>query len=87
MHAARLLCPWDSLGKNIGGDCYALLQGIFLTQGSNPHLLRGRRILYHGATREVENDDTAHQNTGNAAKLVLTGEIAAVNRLPEWCKG
>ena len=29
----------DSPGKNIGVGCHALLQGIFLTQGSNPHLL------------------------------------------------
>ena len=35
----RLLCPWDSPGKNIGVDCHALLQGIFLTQGSNLCLL------------------------------------------------
>ena len=28
-------CP----GKNTGVGCYALLQGIFRTQGSNPHLL------------------------------------------------
>ena len=31
----RLLCPWDSPGKNTGVDCHALLQGIFLTQGWN----------------------------------------------------
>ena len=30
---------------------YALLQGTFLTQGSNPGLLLGRWILYHWATR------------------------------------
>ena len=36
---ARLLCPWDSPGKNTGVACHALLQGIFLTQGSNPCLL------------------------------------------------
>ena len=35
----RLLCPWDSPGKNSGVDCHFLLQGIFLIQGSNPHLL------------------------------------------------
>ena len=35
---ARLLCPSDSPGKNTGVGCYALLQGIFLTQGLNPHL-------------------------------------------------
>ena len=29
----------DSLGKNTGVGCHALLRGIFPTQGSNPHLL------------------------------------------------
>ena len=29
----------DSPGKNTGVGCPARLQGIFLTQGSNPHLL------------------------------------------------
>ena len=37
--AARLLCPWDFLGKNTGVGCHFLLQGIFQIQGSNPHLL------------------------------------------------
>ena len=32
----RLLCPWDSPGKNTGVGCHFLLQGIFPTQGSNP---------------------------------------------------
>ena len=36
---ARLLCPWDSPGKNTGGGCHFLLQRIFLTQGSNLGLL------------------------------------------------
>ena len=26
-NSPRLLCPWDSLGKNIGVGCHALLQG------------------------------------------------------------
>ena len=34
-----LLCPWDSPGKNTGVGCHFLLQGIFLNQGSNLHLL------------------------------------------------
>jgi len=33
-----LLCPWDFPGKNTGVGCYFLLQGIFLTHGSNPPL-------------------------------------------------
>ena len=39
LQPARLLCPWNSSGKNIGVGCHALLQGIFLTQGSNPRFL------------------------------------------------
>ena len=35
----RLLCPRDSPGKDTGVGCHALLQGIFLTQGSNTNLL------------------------------------------------
>ena len=34
-----LLCLLDFSGKNTAVDCHALLQGIFLTEGSNPHLL------------------------------------------------
>ena len=36
LQPTRLLCPWDSAGDNTGVDCHALLQGIFLTQGSKP---------------------------------------------------
>ena len=36
----RLLCPWDFPGKTTGMGCHALLHGIFLTQGSNLHLLQ-----------------------------------------------
>ena len=35
----RLLCPWNSPGKNTGVGCHALLQGILSTERSNPHLL------------------------------------------------
>ena len=31
----RLLYPWNSPDKNTGVGCHSLLQGIFLTQGSN----------------------------------------------------
>ena len=39
LEPARLLCPWDSPGKSTGVNCRVLFLGIFLTQGSNPHLL------------------------------------------------
>ena len=35
----RLLCPWDSPGKNTGVGCHDLLQGIFLTEGWKECLL------------------------------------------------
>ena len=44
--APRLLCPWDSPGRNTGVDCHLLLQRVFPSQGSNPGLLHCRRILY-----------------------------------------
>ena len=43
---SRLLCPWNSPGKNTGVGSHSLLQGIFPAQGLNPRLLHGRWILY-----------------------------------------
>ena len=34
----RFLCPWDFPSNNTRAGCHFLLQGIFLTQGSNPGL-------------------------------------------------
>ena len=48
-----LLCPRHSPGKNTGVSCHVLLQGIlliqgiFLTMGSNPGFLCCRQIFYH----------------------------------------
>ena len=38
LYPTRLLCQWGLPGKNTGVSCRALLQGIFPTQGLNPHL-------------------------------------------------
>ena len=43
----RLLCPWNSLGKNTRGGSHSFLQGISLTQGLKQGLLHYRQILYH----------------------------------------
>ena len=56
LQATRLLCPWNFPGDNTGLVCHVLLQGVFLTQGSKPHLLHllhCRWILYHWATWEA----------------------------------
>ena len=58
LQPTRLFCPWDSPSKNTGLGCHSLLQGIFLTEGSNPTqglnlgLLHCRRILYRLSHRE-----------------------------------
>ena len=42
LQPARLPCPWNSPGKTVAVGCQALVQGIFLSQGSNSclsHLL------------------------------------------------
>ena len=46
LYLTRLLCPWNSLGKNTGVGSLSPLQGIFLTQESNQGFLHCRWILY-----------------------------------------
>ena len=50
--------PWNSPGQNTGVGSLSLLQGIFLTQRSNPGLLQCRQILYQlshkGSPRMLE---------------------------------
>ena len=51
-HVGLFVTPWtlvhpgDSPGKNTRVGCHALLQGTFLTQGSNPILQHCRQIPY-----------------------------------------
>ena len=40
LQPTRLLCPWDSPGKNTGVGCHALPQRTLPTQGLDPCLLR-----------------------------------------------
>ena len=39
LQPTRLLCPWDSPGKNTGVGCHALLQGIFPPGDQPPFLM------------------------------------------------
>ena len=66
---ARLLCPWDSPGKNIGVGCHFLLQEIFPTQESNPGLPHYRQTLYH----------LSHQ--GSYCVFIALVNNAAINRV------
>ena len=47
LQPGRLLYPWDFPGKNTGVGCHFLIQGIFLTQRSNPGPPHCRQTLYH----------------------------------------
>ena len=47
LYTTRLLCPWNSPGKNTGVCSHSLFQEVFLTQGLNLHY---GQILYHWAT-------------------------------------
>ena len=49
---ARLLYPWTSPDRKTGVGYHSLLQGIFLTQGSNLGLLHCRGFFTIWATRE-----------------------------------
>ena len=57
LQPVRLLCLWNSSGKNIGEGCYFLLQGTFLTQELNLGLPDYRQTLYclsHQESGEIE---------------------------------
>ena len=47
LQPTRLLCPWNSPGKNTGVGSNYLLQGIFPTQGLNLGLLHCRWTRNH----------------------------------------
>ena len=70
--SGRLLCPWNSLGKNTGVGCHSLLQRIFLTQGSNMGLLRCRQILYR----------LSHQGNPERGSRIF-GPTAPLGTIPE----
>ena len=53
LQSTRLLCSWDFPGKSTGVSCHFLLQGIFLTQGSNPGLLHCRQTLFSLSHQEA----------------------------------
>ena len=70
-------------GKSTGVGWHFLLQGIFQTQGSNPHLLHWRWILYslsHGGS------PTSHATMGNYLNFLdlsfFAYEMVIVSTIP-----
>ena len=73
----RLLCPRESLGRNTGVGCHALLQGLLLTQGSKLGLLHCRRVPYslspqggggHGALEPGDVRNAHGEHSGHGAQ-------------------
>ena len=78
LQPTRLLCPWDSLSRNTGVGCHALLQGIFQIQGVNPHLLHlscnCRQVLYH--QYHLGSPSITYIYCQNQRKWILTIRVA-----------
>ena len=56
LQLTRLLHPWDFPGKKTRVSCHFLLQGIFLTQGSNSGLLHCRQTLLSLSDQGIPQD-------------------------------
>ena len=79
LQPARILCPWDSPGKNTGVGCQFHLQGIFPTQGSNPGFLHCRLILL------TTKPPGKSKNTGVSSLSLLWGPCWPRNRTRDSC--
>ena len=82
----RLLCPRDSRSKNTGVGCHFLLQGIFPTQGSNPHLLHWQADslpLGHEANR-YENILAVNRNRSRKPCMKATATVQETEREEDW---
>ena len=74
---ARVLCLWNSPGKNTGVGSLFLHQGIFSTQGLNPGLWHCRVILYH----------LSHQGKPNHLNFLQLSGLSHACSVPgfPWC--
>ena len=79
LQPARLLCPWDSPGKNTGVCCHFLLQQIVLSQGSNPHLLYLRHCRWTLYRRATSNVQTGYYLKALTLCLAHTHRLTPVN--------
>ena len=70
MEPARLLCPWNSPGKNTVVSSYSFLQGVFPTWGLNPGLLHCRQTLY-SLSHQGSPWTTLHHSKGHTFREIL----------------
>ena len=81
-----LLYPWDFPAKNTGVGCHFLLQGVFLTQGSNLHLMHYRRIIYCWATGRASSPQRSESCSVVSDSLQPHGLVPGIlqARILEW---
>ena len=86
--ARRLLCPRDFPGKNTGVGGCALLQGTFLTQGSNLHPLHRRPLSQQGSPVSGRpRGKTGRHQTRHRTKLTLSVKRGEKRPLAPGCAG
>ena len=76
-----LYSPWNSPGQNTGVGRLSLLQGIFLTQGSNPGLLHCRYILYQLSHKGGPNES---ESCSVLSDPLQPGDPVLQARILEW---
>ena len=70
---AILPCPYDSSGRNTAVGCHALLQGVFLTQRWNLHLLG----LLHWQEGPLPPGPSFTQNQTNYDMLLMKCDLVS----------
>ena len=75
-------CPWSFPGRNTGVGCHLLLQGMFLPQGSNLHLLHLRQW-------QVNSLPLSHLGTDSLGieKYCVIGAVYSDEHKQWFCEG
>ena len=83
LYPIRLLCLWDSPGKNTGVGCHALLQGIFPTQGLNSGLQYCRQFSHSVVSKSLQ----PHGLAACQASLSITNSwgLFKLKSNKSWC--
>ena len=82
LQPVRLLCPWDSPGKNTEVGCHALLQGIFPTQGLNLYLLCLPALAGGFFTTSTTWEALAPSTSGHLAHGITAGCSGCPSSIP-----
>ena len=80
-----LYSTWNSPGQNTGVGSLSLLQGIFPAQGSNPGVLRWRRILYQLSHKGSPDIPRNHPKIKNMSPSTWPQVLPSVAQCSSFC--